>query len=67
MRELGGGGEYSYLRVLLKSVVIMVDFKTIRRAECEDMNIHPPPPPNYRSSCSPGNNHISLATIVMCK
>ena len=42
---------YSYIRVLpdeflLKPVVITVDFKRIRRAEREYMNIHPPPPIN---------------------
>ena len=43
---IGGGGGYSYIRVLpdeflLKSVVIS---KEIRRSEREYMNMHPPPP-----------------------
>ena len=46
-----GGGEYSYLLVLpdeflLKSAVIKFNFKEIRRAEHEYMNVHPPPPIN---------------------
>jgi hypothetical protein len=44
--KIGGGGEYSYLRVLhyylvLKSIVFMV-------CEHKYMNIRPPPP-NYRA------------------
>ena len=47
----GGGCEYSYLLVLpdefhLKSAVIKLISKEIRRAEHEYMNIHPPPPIN---------------------
>ncbi len=46
----GGGGEYSYVRVLpdeflLKSVVFKFILKEISRAEHDYMNIHPPPPP----------------------
>ena len=45
-----GEGEYSYIcvlpdEVLLKSTLMTTDFKEIRRAECEYINI-PPPPPN---------------------
>ena len=47
----GGGGVYSYIRVmpdefLLKSVVFKLILKEISRAEHEYMNIHPPPPIN---------------------
>ena len=48
----GGGGAYSYIRVLpdeflLKSTVMTNWFsKEIRRAEREYMNIYPPPPIN---------------------
>ena len=43
----GGGGAYSYIRVLpdeflLKSTVMTTDLKKIRRAEREYMNIYPP-------------------------
>ncbi len=45
----GGGGVYSYIRVLpdeclLKSVVFKLISKEISRAEHEYMNIHPLPP-----------------------
>ena len=45
----GGGGVYSYIRVmpngfLLKSVVFKFISKEISRTEHEYMNIHPPPP-----------------------
>ncbi len=45
--NLGGGGVYSYIRVmpdgfLLKSVVFKLISKEISRAEHEYMNIHPP-------------------------
>ena len=48
---IGGGGVYSYIRVmpdefLLKSVVFKLISKEISRAEHEYMNIHPPPPIN---------------------
>ena len=47
---IGGGGVYSYIRVmpdgfLLKSVVFKLISKEISRADHEYMNIHPPPPP----------------------
>ena len=47
---IGGGGVYSYIRVLpdgflLKSVVFNFISKEIRPAKHEYMNIHPPPPP----------------------
>ncbi len=46
----GGGGEYSYIRVLpdeflLKSVVFKFISREISRAEHEYMNIQRPPPP----------------------
>ena len=46
----GGGGAYSYIRVLpdeflLKSTVMTTDFKEFRRVEREYMNVPPPPPP----------------------
>ena len=46
---IGGGGVYSYIRVmpdgfLLKSVVFKLISKEISRADHEYMNIHPPPP-----------------------
>ena len=45
---IGGGGAYSYIRVLpdeflLKSTVMTLIAKEIRRAEREYMNMHPPP------------------------
>ena len=45
---MGGGGEYSYIRVLpdeflLKLTLMTADFKRNSSAEQEDMNIPPPP------------------------
>ncbi len=50
----GGGGVYSYIRVmpdgiLLKSAVFKLVSKEISRADHEYMNIHPPLPPQLES------------------
>ena len=62
----GGGGEYSYIRVLsdeflLKSVVFKFFSKEVSRAEHEYMNIHTPlPAPNKRSSYAPANTNGAI-------
>ena len=61
----GGGGEYSYIRVLpdeflLKSVVFKYISKEISRAEHEYMNINSPPPPQLSVCCTFANFNSAL-------
>ena len=55
----GGGGAYSYIPILPdESLEIKKNFKKIRRAEREYINMHPPPPPpliNTLASCGSGD------------
>ena len=67
---IGGGGVYSYIRVLpdeflLKSVVITVDFKRNSSGRTRIYEYAPPPPPNKRFSFGPAHAYVRNTVYII--